>query len=100
MFASPQSELYQPLTTFRLCFLFALLPLFLGALAATYRLCQRQAKPLHLFAQRLALTDEHSSEVRPDDGHQDLALIATAFNRLLIEFRRQRERTENGANRC
>ena len=90
----PQSELYQPLTTFRLCFLFTLLTLFLGALAATYRLCQRQAKPLHLFAQRLALTDENSNEVRPDDGHQDLALIATAFNRLLIEFRRQREQRE------
>ncbi|WP_319586647.1 EAL domain-containing protein [uncultured Desulfobulbus sp.] len=89
-----RAELYQPLATFRLYFLLTLLTLFLGALAAMPLLYQRQNKPLRRFAQDMALTDAHSSEVHTEAGHHDLTLIAAAFNRLLTEFRCQRDELE------
>lgn len=87
----PRSELYQPLSTFRLRFLLALTTFFLGAVAATYLLCQRRNRPLRRLAQDMALVDEHTGDVQTGAGHRDLALIATTFNRLLTDFRRQRE---------
>jgi diguanylate cyclase (GGDEF)-like protein/PAS domain S-box-containing protein len=90
----PRAEMYQPLSTFRLRFLFALLLLFLAALTATYLFCERQNRPLHRFSQDIAQVDDNTADLSINTNHQELLPIAVAFNRLLNALRLQRGRME------